>query len=196
MTLKTMKILLASLLLSATICLFTCNAGNPIPDAMKKRRCPIKKETTAIRYTISSNSGIAVQKEYDITPDSITWHYSDYRNGFNLRDVVKYDRKDFDTLIDTLSQVAFKVRQVNSIPTTGGGGYAYSFFDNDGRYLGYGVVNNIASGDNKTAEEAISQFIDTHKTAGEQAVEEALKNGTLYIDIEEFPETLVPYRVK
>lgn len=196
MTLKTMKILLASLLLSATICLFTCKAAHPIPEAMQKRRCPIKKETTAIRYTISSNSGIAVQTEYDIMPDSVIWHYTDHRNDFILRDVVKYDRKDFDTLIDTLSQVAFKVRQVNSIPTTGGGGYAYSFFDNDGRYLGYGVVNNIASGDNKTAEEAISQFIDTHKTAGEQAVEEALKNGTLYIDIEEFPEALVPYRVK
>ena len=196
MTLKMMKILLASLLLAATICLFTCNAGNTIPDAMQKRRCPIKKETTAIRYTVSSNSGIAVLTEYDITPDSVIWHYTDHRNGFNLRDVVKYDRKDFDTLIDTLSQVAFKVREVKSIPTTGGGGYAYSFFDSDGRYLGYGVVNHIASGDNKTAEEAISQFLDTHKTAGEQAVEEALQKGTLYIDIEEFPEALVPYRVK
>ena len=196
MALRTMKKLLASLIVAATTCLSACNASNPTPDAMRKSKCPIKKETTAIRYTVSSNSGIAVQTEYDITSDSITWHYTDHRNGFTLCDVVKYDRKDFDDLIGILSQVEFKVRQVNSIPSTGGGGYAYSFFDDNGRYLGYGVVNNIASGDNKIAEEAIVQFIDTHKTAGEQAVEEALEKGTLYIDIEEFPETLVPFKME
>ncbi len=196
MTLKTMNNYLASLILAATTGLSTCNAGAPNPDAILKRGCPIKKETTAIRYIVTSNSGIAVQTEYSITPDSVIWHYTDHRNGFILNDVVKYDREDFDTLVDTLSQVSFKVRHVESIPTTGGGGYAYSFFDSNGRYLGYGVVNNIATGDNETAEKAISHFLATHKTAGELAVEEAKEKGTLYIDIDEFPEALVPYRIE
>ena len=190
-----MNHLLTSLILAAATCLLSCNASRPAPDDTQKRGCPIKKETTAIRYTISSNSGIAVQREYNITPDSLTWHYTDYRNSFTLSDVVKYDSEDFDALIGVLSKVAFEVRHVKSIPTSGAGGFAYSFYDSKGRYLGYGVVNNIASGNNKTAEEAISQFLETHKTAGERAVEKAIEQGTLYIDIEEFPETLMPYRV-
>ena len=188
-----MKNLLTTLILAASTCLSTCYAGNYDKQGHK---CPIKKETTAIRYTVASNSGIGTQTEYDITPDSVTWRYIDYRNGFTLSDVVKHDKKDYDALIDILSQVEFKVHRDNSIPSTGGGGYAYAFFDSNGTYLNYGVVNNIASGDNKTAEEAISQFLDTHRTTGEQAVKEALENGMLHIDIEEFPETLVPYRVK
>ncbi len=196
MTLRTMKkILFASFILAATTCLATCNARTSITNGTQKRGCPIRKETTAIRYTVSSNSGIAVQTEYNITSDSVSWYYTDHRNGFTLRDVVKYDREDFDSLIGILSQVEFKVRHVKSIPTSGGGGYAYSFSDNNGIYLGYGVVNNIASGDNDTAETAISQFLETHKTSGERAVEEAIENGLLYIGIEEFPEPLLPYRV-
>ena len=191
-----MKNILASFILAVTTCLATCNASNPITNDTQKRGCPIKKETTSIHYTVSSNSGIAVQTEYNITPDSVIWHYTDHRNGFTLSDVMRYDRKDFDALIGILSQVAFKVNHVKSIPTTGGGGYAYSFYDNNGRYLGYGVVNNIASGDNKTAEDAISKFLETHKTTGERAVEDAIEKGILYIDIEEFPEILLPYRVK
>ena len=191
-----MEHLLATLILAGVTCLSTCNTSNPNPNAIQKSGCPIKKETTAIRYTVSTNSGVAVEKEYDITSDSLSWHYTDHRNGFVLGDVVKYSREDFDSLVGILSQVAFEVRHVESTPTTGGGGYAYSFFDNKGRYLGYGVVNNIAFGDNQTAERAIGQFLETHKTAGEQAVEEAMEKGLLYIDIEEFPETLVPYRVE
>ncbi len=194
MILKAMKYILASLILAAIPYLSTCNANDS--SAAQKRKRPIKKETTAIRYTISSNSGIAVQTEYNITSDTVTWHYTDHRNGFVLYDVVKYDRKDFEDLVGILSQVEFKVRHVESIPTSGGGGHAYSFFDSNGRYLGYGVVNNIATGDNKTAEVTISQFLDTHKTAGERAVEEAKEKGALHIDMEEFPETLVPYRVE
>ena len=179
--------------MATAICLSTCHAGN---HGLLGKRRPIKKETTAIHYSMHTNSGIAVQTDYDITPDSITWLYRDRRNGFILRDVVKYDPKDYDALIDTLSQVAFKVRHVKSTASRGGGGYAYSFFDSKGKYLGYGDVNNIASGDNKTAEEAISQFLYTHRTAGEQAVKDAKEKGMLYINMEEFPETLVPYRLQ
>ena len=192
MTLIKMKYLIAFLFLANATSLSSCN---PNLHTAQNQGCPIKKETTAIRYTVASNSGIAVKTEYHITPDSVTWYYSDHRNGFDLRDVVKYDKKDFEDLVGLLSQVAFKVDHVESIPTSGGGGYAYSFFDNNGKYLGYGVVNYIASGDNKTAEKAISQFLDNHKTAGELAVEEAKEKGMLYIGIDEFPESLVPYRV-
>ena len=180
-------------IMATATCLSACHAGNL---GLLGKRHPIKKETTAIHYSIHTNSGIAVQTDYDITPDSITWLYRDRRNGFILRDVVKYDPKDYDALIDTLSQVAFKVRHVKSNTARGGGGYAYSFFDSKGKYLGYGVVNNIASGDNKIAEKAISQYLDAHPTAGKKAVDEAKEKGLLYIDIEEFPETLAPYRVK
>lgn len=191
-----MKEFLVCLILVGGICLYACTASNSSADADKRPACPIKKETTAIRYTVASNSGIAVLIEYDITPDSLIWHYTDHRNSFTLKDTVTYDRKDYDSLIGFLSHVAFKVHKDNSIPETGGGGYSYSFFDNGGKYLGYGVVLNIATGDNKNAEEAISQFVNNHKTAGEQAVEEALEKHLLYIDVPEFPETLLPYRVK
>ena len=180
-------------IMATATCLTACHAGN-LGSFGKKR--PIKKETTAIHYYIHTNSGIAVQTDYDITPDSITWLYRDRRNGFILRDVVKYDPKDYDALIDTLSQVAFKVRHVKSNTARGGGGYAYSFFDSKGKYLGYGVVNNIASGDNTIAEDAISRFVTTHTTEGEKAVEAAKENKLLYIDMEEFPEMLTPFRVK
>ena len=129
-------------------------------------------------------------------PDSVVWKYIDIRNGFTLSDKVEYDRKEFDALIDTLSQVAFKVHHVKSTPSSGGGGYAYAFFDDNGKYLGYGVVNNIASGDNQLAEDAIKQFLHDHKTAGEQAEEEAKEKEFLRIDMEKLPETLEPYRVK
>ena len=180
-------------IMATATCLSACHAGN---HGLLGKRRPIKKETTAIHYSIHTNSGIAVQTDYDITPDSITWLYRDRRNGFTLRDVVKYDPKDYDALIDTLSQVAFKVRHVKSTASRGGGGYAYSFFDSKGKYLGYGVSNYIASGDNETAEEAISQFLYTHRTAGEQAVKDAKEKGKLNINMEEFPETLVPYRLQ
>lgn len=191
-----MKILFASLILAAATCFTACNAGNPVTDATQKSKCPIKKETTAIRYTFAYNSGVGAREEYDITPDSVTWRYIDYRNGFTLCDAVVCDRNDYVALIETLLQVAFKVRRDNSVPSTGGGGYSYAFFDSNGQYLGYGVVNNIASGDNKIAEKAISQYLDAHPTAGKKAVDEAKEKGLLYIDIEEFPETLAPYRVK
>ena len=104
--------------MATATCLTACHAGNL--GLLGKKR-PIKKETTAIHYSIHTNSGIAVQTDYDITPDSITWLYRDRRNGFILRDVVKYDPKDYDALIDTLSQVAFKVRHVKSNTARGGG---------------------------------------------------------------------------
>lgn len=191
-----MNNLFTSIILVATICLSTCSTINPNPNNMQKRGCPIKKETTSILYTYAYNSGIAVRKEYSITPDSVVWRYIDHRNGFTLSDKVEYDKMEYEALIDTLSQVAFKVRQVKTSPSSGGGGYAYAFFDSNGKYLGFGVVNYIASGDNKTAEDAIKQFLYDHKTAGEQAEEEAQDKGLLHIDMEEFPESLVPYRVK
>ena len=81
--------------MAAATCLTACHAGN-LGLIGKKR--PIKKETTAIHYSMHTNSGIAVQTDYDITPDSITWLYRDRRNGFILRDVVKYDPKDYDAM--------------------------------------------------------------------------------------------------
>ena len=195
-SLKMMKFILSFITLAAMTCLLSCNASNPMTNSQQKQGCPIKKETTSIHYTHSTNSGIAVLTEYIITQDSLTWYYTDHRNGFTLRDMVKYDSKEYEALINTLSQVQFKVRHENTIPTSGGSGFSYAFYDSNGKYLGYGKVNNIASGDNKVAEKAIADFLNAHMTAGEKAVEEAKKNHLLYIDIEEFPESLMPYKVE
>ena len=175
--------------------LIACNASYNT-SGNNGKACPIKKETTSILYSRNFGSGVAVSIQYNITSDSLTWKYTDHRNGFILSDVVRYDKKEFDALIDTLSQVSFKVKSVKPSAASGGGGYSYAFFDSTGKYLGYGVVNNIASGDNETAEEAISQFLYTHRTAGEQAVKDAKEKGMLNINMEEFPETLVPYRLQ
>lgn len=161
--------------------------------------CPIKKKTTAIRYVHDTNSGIAVETEYNITADSLTWSYNDMRNGFRLYDVVRYDRADFDTLIDTLSSVSFKVFQHQAPPTVGGGGYVYYFFDDKGESLYFGTGNHAASGNYGAVEEAVGEFIKTHKTKGETVMEtlrqKAREEGhPLYF--KDFPKELEGYKVE
>lgn len=143
--------------------------------------CPIQKATTSIIYTHHTNSGIAVETEYSIKPESLKWYYHDKRNGFSLCDEIKYDRKDFEALIDTLSRIPFKVISVNEIPTVGGSGYHYYFRTDDTTYLNYGNFNPIASGKNYLSEKAIEEFISKHKTQCQQAIdkiqEKAIKEG-------------------
>jgi len=190
-----MKTAAILIIIAAMTGLIACNASYNT-SGNNGKACPIKKETTSILYSRNFGSGVAVSIQYNITSDSLTWKYTDHRNGFILSDVVRYDKKEYDALIDTLSQVSFKVKSVKPSAASGGGGYSYAFFDSTGKYLGYGVVNNIASGDNTIAEDAISRFVTTHTTEGEKAVETAKENKLLYIDMEEFPEMLTPFRVK
>ena len=161
--------------------------------------CPIKKETTAISYNHHTNSGIAVETSYDIKPDSLVWFYSDKRNGFSLRDVIRYDKKDFEALIDTLSRIPFRVFYSNAIPTVGGSGYDYYFLDNEKRYLHYGNFDPVATGKYPAAEAAIEEFINTHKTKCQQTmesiIEKARQEGRT-TRFETLPKELLKYEMK
>ena len=161
--------------------------------------CPIKKETTAIYYNYHTNSGIACETSYSIKPDSLEWFYSDNRNGFSLRDVVRYDKKDFDVLVDTLSRIPFKVYRNDAMPSVGGPGYDYSFIADNKRYLAYGNFDPYAAGKNGVAETAIKDFIDTHKTKCQQImnnlIEKAQKEGR-DLRFEPFPKELLKYKME
>ena len=192
-----MKTFLTAAILAAILAQASCLSHKELPGQISG--CPVKKETTAIRYTSHTNSGIAQQTEYTITPDSLEWRFKDWRNGFSLYDMVKYGNEDFTALIDSLSQIPFKVFHENTPPTSGGRGYAYSFMDNKGVYLGYGSSNNIASGKNDQAEEMIGDFIETHKTDGQKTledVEEKLRREIGFVNYDPLPEELEKYVVK
>ncbi|MBP5507525.1 MAG: hypothetical protein J6Y23_06745 [Prevotella sp.] len=190
-----MKTIVILIIMAAMTGLIACNASYKTSENDGKL-CPIKKETTSILYSRSLGSGEAVLIQYNITSDSLTWKYTDHRNGFILSDVVRYDRKEFDALIDALSQVSFKVKKTKPDVGAGARGYSYYFYDINGSYLDYGVTNHVAVGDNAIAEKAISRFVTTHTTEGEKVTETARKEGVLYIDMEEFPDILTPFRVK
>jgi hypothetical protein len=118
-----MKTAAILIIIAAMTGLIACNASYNT-SGNNGKACPIKKETTSILYSRNFGSGVAVSIQYNITSDSVTWKYTDHRNGFILSDVVRYDKKEYDALIDTLSQVSFKVKSVKPLAAAGGGGYS------------------------------------------------------------------------
>ncbi len=123
---------------------------------------PIMRETTAIHYTHHTNSGEAIETRYIITRDSMQWQRREMRKNLETSGVESYDSKDFDELLDTLSQIPFRVFPDNTTPTVGNSGYYYFFYINDKKYLEYGSSNFVASGQNYTAEKAIDNFTKKH----------------------------------
>lgn len=126
---------------------------------------PIKSETSHIRYTEFSNSGLAITTKYDIYRDSLVWDYLEMRNDCHLRDVVKFNPKLFDELVASLSKLKFSAKDTHDA-SSGGDGYAYAFFAKEKDYFHFNSSYKT-KGDIDKLMELIQGFIDEHPTDAE-----------------------------
>ncbi len=126
---------------------------------------PIKAETSHIRYTEFSNSGLAITTKYDIYRDSLVWDYLEMRNDCHLRDVVKFNPKLFDELVANLSKLKFSAKDTHDA-SSGGDGYAYAFFAKEKDYFHFNSTYKT-KGDIDKLMELIQGFIDEHPTDAE-----------------------------
>ena len=123
-------------------------------------KTPIKMETTKIVYTSYTNSGTAIVTKIEITRDSMMRDQKDYRNNLHQQTSVKIDGKDYDELINLLSAISFKVKNIDDT-SAGGSGWAYSFETASGRYMYFNSSDKL-SGNYDEVIKAISQFIEHH----------------------------------
>lgn len=123
-------------------------------------KTPIKVETTKIVYTSYTNSGTAIVTKIEITRDSVVRDRVDYRHNLHRQASVVIDGKDFDELINLLSTISFKVKNIENT-SAGGSGWAYSFENAKGRYMYFNSEDKV-SGNYDEAIKVISQFIERH----------------------------------
>ena len=128
------------------------------------KSCPITTGTTKIVYSEHSNSGIAILMTYEIASDSLVWDYNEYREDLHLRDVVRYDAQDFETLVTALSTIRFSAKDAHDV-SSGGDGWACSFDNGEGRYLQFNNTYKL-SGDYEKVTDLIKQFVDAHQPEG------------------------------
>lgn len=123
-------------------------------------KTPIKVETTKIVYTSYTNSGIAIVTKIEITRDSVMHDRVDYRQNLHRQISVEIDGKDFDELINLLSTISFKVKNIENT-SAGGSGWAYSFENAKGCYMYFNSEDKVSGNYDKVIK-AISQFIEHH----------------------------------
>lgn len=136
-------------------------------------RKPIKANTTKIVYSTHTNSGVAVAITYEITRDSVTWDYHDYREGHHLRDMVAIDAADYDALVASLSQVSFSAKDMHDA-SSGGSGYGCSFMKDKDTYFRFNNTYKL-KGDYESVLTAITSFLENHPTAGDTQCKRCLE---------------------
>ena len=169
----------------------------PFSSVMAQKSCPILPGTIKITYATYTDSGTAINKTYEITPTSIVWNYTEYRNNLALTDVLKYDNKEFEKLMKELSSIRFKVKE-NQYIEAGGEGWGFAFYKNEKCYLSYNVQDKV-SGDYEKVTTQIQQFIDNHKTEGEKLFERLSQQPherSMFGEFEELPIALQKYKRK
>jgi len=124
---------------------------------------PIKVSTTKITYQFHTNSGMARYSYYQIYKDSLVWDYFEARNHCHLKDLTKYGRADYDTLLNKLSKLRFSGTCNLKEISVGGAGYDYSFEENSNCYLHYNDSYQL-SGEYQEVNNLITLFIENHKT--------------------------------
>ncbi len=134
----------------------------------------VKKETTRIGYYHHTNSGEARYTSVTITPDSLIWNYSEARNGVKLRDVKKYNRTEYQALIDELSGTTFFLSGSGD-NSSGGDGFTFSFENESGYYLMFDQSQAKTRGSYQIVV-LITDFIENHPTRCEQLFKEYAKN--------------------
>lgn len=186
--------------------LILCNSSKSIPkvidvvseEQMSSKQEPVfvKKETIKIKYVDYSNSGIAIDTQYEIYRDSLIWEYTEHRNDCRLWDVVKYDSKEFERLIDNLSQFTFSVVRRGE-PLCGGEGESFSFLSDTGCYLNFDDSSCELYGDADEVKRLIRQFVQLHPTNGKKEfkrLSELSHEKAKYGVFEELPKELEVYR--
>ena len=88
---------------------------------------PIRLSTTKITYEYHTNSGKARYSIYQIFRDSLVWNYNEARNHCHLKDLYKYKRADYETLIKKLSKLRFSGTCNLRETRDGGAGFNYNF---------------------------------------------------------------------
>ena len=160
-------------------------------------RCPVKTETIKITYSNYTNSGIAINTSYTILEESLTWDYSEHRNGLVLHDVCKLDPQDFQHLIKALSVIKFHSKP-NKTPTCGGEGWSCSFSDKEKCYLSMNDESKL-TGEYEEVLRLIQDFISKHKPDGgrlfDQLSTQPHESG-MYSEFEVLPEALNKYKLK
>ena len=102
-----MKILKVALSMLSLTGITSCGSLKP---------CPISSGTTKIVYSEHETSGLAISMTYEITQDSLVWDYREPRNDCHLKDVVRYDRQDFEALVTELSTIRFHAKDTQETP--------------------------------------------------------------------------------
>lgn len=167
----------------------------PFSSIMAQKSHPIQLGTMKITYATYTNSGTAINKTYEITPISIVWNYTEYRNDVALTDVLKYDYKEYEALIIALSAIKFSVKE-NQYIEAGGEGWGFAFYKNEKCYLSYNNQDKV-SGNYKKVTTLIQQFIDSHKTEGEKLFEhfsQQTHERAMFGEFEVLPDTLKKYK--
>ena len=130
-------------------------------SCMSLQKCPITQGTTKIVYSEYANSGVATSITYQILEDSLIWEYQDRRNDSLLRDVSRYDKADYQELVNSLSTIKFSALDPKS-PNSGGGGWGYVFYNEKGHYFHFNSESTL-TGDYEQAATLIQQFVEQHK---------------------------------
>ena len=160
-------------------------------------QCPVKTETVRITYSDYTNSGIAINTSYTLLEESLTWDYSEHRNGLVLHDVRIIDKQDFQHLVKALSVINFKSKP-NKAPTCGGAGWGCSFYDKKKCYLTMNDESTL-TGDYEEVLRLIADFISKYKPAGKELFDQLRsqphERGT-YGEFDVLPEALRPYKMK
>ena len=159
-------------------------------------QCPVKTKTVRITYSKYTNSGIAINTSYTLLEESLTWDYSEHRNGLVLHDVCKLDQQDFRQLIEALSVIKFH-SETNKAPTSGGEGWSCTFYDKKKCYLSMDDESNL-TGDYEEVLRLLQDFISKHKPAGEKLFDELCTQPHergIYSEFEALPEALRKYKL-
>ena len=154
----------------------------------------ISPQTCAIEYK-KTNISPVIKEKVSIYSDSLVWEYkcSDY----HLRDVVRYDRNDFQSLIDSIAgkRVPVKRRFKSNAHVYYVRTHRLCFRDADGEEVTLDNQIYKPIGESVIIKERVMQFIAEHPTAASQLFESvrprrgSRNNGIL-------PEALEPYRIK
>lgn len=168
-----------------------------LASCMSLNTCPIQTSTTKITFSEHSNSGLAISTTYEICEDSLVWSRMEPRYGWRLRDVLRYDKQDFQELLTALSAIRFSARDTHD-HSVGGSGWGVSFENQKGCYFHYNSKFKL-SGEYERVTEIINEYIEKHKPEGlklfDQLRAEPHEKG-MYGDFEELPEALKAYTVK
>lgn len=154
----------------------------------------ISPQTCAIEYEMTELRP-SIKEKVSIYADSLVWEYK--CSEYHLRDVVRYDRNDYQSLIDSIAgkPVPVKRRFKSNAHVYYVRTHSLCFKDADGDEVTLDNQIYKPCGESVLIKERVMQFIAEHPTAASQLFESVrprrgLRNNGI------LPEGLEPYRIK